>query len=440
MTLALKKVGGQVTVSLERAAEIKERIKNISDLKRDILLNLYKSTSEIEEVMLAGAFYLEVSDIHLEPKEKETLLRVRIDGVLHDVLNISPRAYKALLNRFKVLSGLKLNITSKPQDGRFSLILEGTPIEIRTSSLPAEYGEGLVLRILNPKWVVSMEELGLRQDLLELFSREIKAPHGMIICTGPTGAGKTTTLYAFLQKINNPEIKIITIEDPIEYHLPGVEQTQVDESKGYTFANGLRAIVRQDPDVILVGEIRDLETAQIALQAALTGHLVFSTLHTNDAAGTVARLRALGEIPANIAPALNLAIGQRLVRKVCKKCVTFQKISPEIISEFKKAFSILDPNKVKIPQITKETLIPKIVGCQECNFTGYKGRIGIFEAFMVDEEMEQFILQDPPISAMKKRAIQKGMVPMRQDGFIKVLEGITSIEEVERVAGEVHPE
>ncbi len=439
MPLALKKVGGEVVLSQERAQEIKDRIKNISNLKRDIMLNLYKGTSEIEEVMLAGSFYLEVSDIHLEPKEKETILRVRIDGVLHDVLNISPKAYKALLNRFKVLSGLKLNISYKPQDGRFSLILEGTSIEIRASSLPAEYGEALVLRILNPKWVVSMEELGLRPDLLELFSREIKAPNGLIVCTGPTGSGKTTTLYAFLQKINNPEIKVITIEDPIEYHLPGVEQTNVDESKGYTFANGLRAIVRQDPDIILVGEVRDLETAQIVLQASLTGHLVFSTLHTNDAAGAVARLRALGEEPANIAPALNLAIGQRLVRKVCKKCAAFEKLSPELISKLKKAFKGIS-SKVKIPPISEETLIPKAMGCEDCNFTGYRGRIGIFEAFIVDEDMEQFILEDPSISSMRKKAMQKGMVPMMQDGFIKVLQGITTFDEVERVAGEVHPE
>jgi len=257
----------------------------------------------------------------------------------------------------------------------------------------------------------------------------------MILVTGPTGSGKTTTLYAILKKLNKPEVKIITIEDPIEYHLKGISQTQVDSRKGYNFAKGLRSIMRQDPDIVLVGEIRDFETAKIGLQAALTGHLVLSTLHTNDAAGTIARLQALGEKANNIAPAVNIAIAQRLVRKVCKKCVKFKKVSPEDIKKIKKALKGLN-KEIKLPEITASTKIPQAKGCKECNHSGYKGRIGIFEFFLNDTDMEKFILTSPSIASMRELAIKKGMTTMRQDGFIKVLEGATTIEEIERVAAE----
>jgi Type II secretory pathway, ATPase PulE/Tfp pilus assembly pathway, ATPase PilB len=275
-----EKITGQIRVSPEKLLIAREKIKCILDLKEELERFLEEEVTETVEILMVGSLFLDVSDVHFEPKKENVLLRVRIDGVLHDVMYLSNEQYLALLSRLKLLSGLKLNITDQPQDGRFSLLVEKDSIEIRTSSLPAEYGESLVLRILNPKWVVSMEALGLREDMLKVFYEELKKPNGTIICTGPTGSGKTTTLYAFLQKLINPEIKIITVEDPIEYHLPGVAQTQVDESRGYTFASALRAIVRQDPDVILVGEIRDYETAKISLQAALTGHLVFTTLHT----------------------------------------------------------------------------------------------------------------------------------------------------------------
>jgi type II secretory ATPase GspE/PulE/Tfp pilus assembly ATPase PilB-like protein len=376
---------------------------------------------------------LEASDIHIEPREEQAKTRIRIDGLLQDVINFDLKIYEGFLNRIKLLSGMKLNITDRPQDGRFSILINDLIIEIRSSTIPAEYGESIVLRILNPKSLIDMEALGLREDLLNIFKKEIKKPNGMIIVTGPTGSGKTTTLYAFLRKVQKPEIKIITIEDPIEYHLAGISQTQVDPRSGYDFANGLKSIMRQDPDVILVGEIRDLETASIALQAALTGHLVFTTLHTNDAAGTVARLQALGEKPVNIAPAINMAIAQRLVRKVCQKCVEFRKPSNQFLEKIKKELENLPP-QVKIPEIGR-LKIPKIKGCQNCNFTGYRGRIGIFEAFLVDDEMEKFILTSPSIAELREKAIKKGMVTMYQDGLIKVLDGVTTIEEVERVTG-----
>jgi type II secretory ATPase GspE/PulE/Tfp pilus assembly ATPase PilB-like protein len=309
------------------------------------------------------------------------------------------------------------------------------PIEIRVSALPAENGESIVMRVLNPKSLIDLSELGLREDLLKIFQKEILKPNGMIIVTGPTGSGKTTTLYAFLKKINKPEIKIITIEDPIEYHLRGVSQTQVAPEKGYDFASGLKSIMRQDPDVILVGEIRDLETANIALQASLTGHLVLSTLHTNDAAGTIARLIDLGASPTSMAPAINMAVAQRLVRIICKKCSELAPPDAETLQKIKKALGNLG-KKIKIPALIEKLKIPKIKGCQFCNFTGYQGRVGIFEAFLIDEEMEKFILTMPSISALRELAIKKGMITMHQDGLIKVLNGITTVEEVERVTGE----
>ncbi len=429
------KITGEVKISQSVIKEIQKKVKNISDFKEKIKSSSGKSVTGFLEIILAGAINLNSSDIHIEPEENQVKFRIRVDGILQDVILIDSKIYQNLLSRIKLLSKLKINVTDRPQDGRFSILMEEVPIEIRASSLPAEYGESIVLRILNPKSLISIEALGLREDLLGIFNKEIKKPNGMILVTGPTGSGKTTTLYAFLKKINKPEIKIITIEDPIEYHLEGISQTQVDPKKGYDFANGLRSIMRQDPDVVLVGEIRDLKTAHIALQAALTGHLVLTTLHTNDAAGTIARLQALGEKPNNIAPAINMAIAQRLVRKICKKCVKLEKVSAENLTKIKKALRGL-PKGVKTPDLTSGIKIPQAKGCKYCNSTGYRGRIAIFEAFLIDDEIEKFILTSPSIGALKKLAIKKGMVPMRQDGFMKVLQGVTTIDEVERVTAE----
>ena len=411
------------------AGEIK--IENVPAFKEEIKKSLAKRVTTILEAILGGAIRLRASDLHLEPEKEKAKIRTRIDGVLQDVILIDHKIYQNLLSRIKLLAGIKLNITDRPQDGRFSVWVgpkKERPIEIRASTLPAEYGESIVLRILNPKSLFGIEALGLRKDLTEILKREIKKPNGMIILTGPTGSGKTTTLYACLKKIQKPQIKIITIEDPIEYHLKGISQTQVQPKKGYDFPSGLKSIMRQDPDVILVGEIRDLETCKVALQAALTGHLVFSTVHTNDAAGVVARLTTLGAKLSNIGPAINLVIAQRLVKKVCKKCSILRKANSQELKKLKKALKeVPQKSGIKIPQ-TK--------GCKNCNFTGYQGRIGIFEAFLIDDEMEKFILKNPSIAALRKIASKKGMVLMQQDGLIKVLEGITTIEEVERVTGE----
>jgi len=429
-----KKITGSVEISPEIVEEIEKEIKNISEFGKKIEKASKERITDILEIILGGAILLETSDIHIEPTEKEARLRARIDGVLQDIIIFDLEIFQGILSRIKLLSGLKLNISDRPQDGRFSVFWGQNLIEIRASSLPAEHGESIVLRILNPKNLMGIETLGLRKDLETAFNKEIKKPNGMIIVTGPTGSGKTTTLYAFLKKLQSPENKIITIEDPIEYHLKGISQTQTNPKKGYDFANGLRSIMRQDPDVILVGEIRDLETAQIALQAALTGHLVFTTLHTNNAAGTVARLISLGAKTSNIGPAINIAIAQRLVRKVCKKCSKLRSISDQELKKIKKDLQGLS-KQIKIPKLIKGFKVPQAVGCKDCNSTGFRGRIGIFEAFFIDNEMEKFILTNPSIASLEEKAIKKGMVTMKQDGLIKVLEGITTIEEIEKVMG-----
>jgi len=429
------KITGEIKISPDIITGLQQKIKNISNFKGEIEKNLDEEVTEIIKVLLGGGVLLDSSDLHIEPESGRARLRARIDGILQDVMFLDWKVYQNILSRVKLLSGIKLNISDRPQDGRFSVLLKDSSIEIRVSTLPAEYGESIVLRILNPKSLIEVETLGLRPNLLEILKSEIKKPNGMIIVTGPTGSGKTTTLYAFLKRIQKPEIKIITIEDPIEYHLIGVSQTQVASEKGYDFANGLKSIMRQDPDVVLVGEIRDLETAKIALQAALTGHLVLSTLHTNDAAGTIARLQSLGEKPVNIAPAINLIIAQRLVRKICKECRKLVPVSPSVLVKIKESLKEVS-KKTKTPEITSALKIPQIKGCPDCNSTGYRGRLGIFEAFLIDDELEQFILASPSISALEEKAIKKGMMTMYQDGLIKVLEGVTTLEEVERVTGE----
>ncbi len=435
-----QKITGELKLS-PTILNIAQKVENVSGLGKEIKASLGKEITEIATIILGGAINLDASDIHVEPKEEGAEIRARIDGILQNVITIDSKVYQGLLTRVKLLSGIKLNITDRPQDGRFSVLMPETTIEIRVSTLPAEYGESLVLRILNPKTLVGLEALGLRKDLLELFKAEIRRPTGMIIVTGPTGSGKTTTLYAFLRKVQKPEIKVITIEDPIEYHLGGISQTQVNPKKGYDFASGLQSIMRQDPDVILVGEIRDLKTAEIALQAALTGHLVFTTLHTNDAAGTVARLTSLGAKASNIGPAINIAVAQRLVRRICKKCGKAEKVSALNLKKIKKALeglsSLSTKRGVKTLNLTKDLKVPQTKGCKCCSFTGYRGRTGIFEAFIVDDEMERLILKAPSIAALRAIAIKKGMVTMQQDGLIKVLEGITTIEEVERITGPI---
>ncbi len=422
------------------ASEVLPRLRNIRDLKRLLRYNYKENVSRIVDIIMGGAITLRASDVHIEPEIEKARLRIRIDGVLQTVDLLPRDLYDQIVSRIKYLARLKLNISKKAQDGRFGIDFEkeGREIEIRTSALPSSYGEAIVMRILDPIALIDIEALGMRPDLHQSIIKELEKPNGMIILTGPTGSGKTTTLYAFLKKLNQPGIKIITIEDPVEYQLAGVSQTQVNPKQGYDFAKGLSAIVRQDPDVILVGEIRDYETAHIALQASMTGHLVFSTVHTNDAAGTIARIEALGEEAHNVAPALNVAIAQRLVRRVCPECAQLKKPDPDDFEELKEGLSIL-PKEVIRPDLDQNTEIPYANpgGCRFCNFTGYKGRIGIFEAFFIDNEMEELIQQSPSIPALRRKAIEKGMVLMYHDGLIRVMNKISTLEEVHRVAARV---
>lgn len=428
----LKKTTKEVKIPDAIYSQIEKDVKNIIDFKKKIENFVDKKTTELLDVIIGGGIHLDVSDIHIEPEEEQAKIRSRIDGMLQDIISIERVKYKSLLSRIKVLSGLKINIIDQPQDGRFSATTKAGEIEIRVSVIPAEYGESIVLRILNPQNLISVEELGLREDLISLFEKEIKKPTGMVIVSGPTGAGKTTTLYAILKKMNTPEVKIITIEDPIEYHLQGLSQTQVNSSKGYDFASGLRSIMRQDPNIVLIGEVRDSETSKIAVQAALTGHFVLSTIHTNDSAGAVIRLKDLGTDPNTTLSALNMVIAQRLPRKVCNHCKEISSSDEKLIKDELKDL----PKEILPKSFFEEKLnIFKAKGCKECGFTGYKGRIGIYEIMVIDNDMEKAILSSPTSSSIKEEAIKKGLVPMRKDGLIKVAQGITTIEEITRVAG-----
>ncbi len=435
-----EKITDEIKIERPLAKKIERRITDLMSLQEEIKGKLSSSTSDLLNMIMAGGISLGTSDIHIEPTEEKAKMRIRIDGVLQDVVEFDKKTYNSLISRIRLTSGVKLNVENKPQDGRFTILYPGDDknkeysIEIRMSILPSEYGGAIVMRILDPRNLITIDKLGLRDELLQIFKREIKKPNGMIIVTGPTGSGKTTSLYAFLKHINSSEIKIITIEDPIEYHLDGISQTEVAPDEGYTFANGLRAIVRQDPDAILVGEIRDLETASIGLQAALTGHTVFSTLHTNDAAGAIPRLQALGEKPVNIAPAVNVIIAQRLVRKLCNRCK--EEVNLKESGYFEKVKSSLENlSDKKEVDYSEETAIFKAKGCKNCNFTGYRGRLGIFEALVVDEDLQDLIFSNPSTSEIRNRAIEKGMVTLKQDGIIKFLKGETTAEEIDRVVG-----
>ena len=427
---------GVIDVSLEKLDEFLKQTSTIEELKNLFITSATtqknRKISEVLEIILAGALSADASDVHIEPQEKQVRLRFRLDGVLHDILLFDYKIYNLILSRIKLVSGLKLNVRNQAQDGRFSIKMGGEEIAVRTSIIPEAYGESIVLRILNPKSIaITFEELGIDKGLMAILEKELSKPNGMILTTGPTGSGKTTTLYAFLRKIYTPETKIITLEDPVEYRLPNIVQTQVEESIGYSFSAGLRSILRQDPDIIMVGEIRDLETAEIAINSDLTGHLVLSTLHTNNAAGTIPRLIDLGVNPTSIAPAVNISMAQRLVRKLCDKCKEKQPASELELDIIKKVIETFS-EKIKKPDIQK-IFIWKAKGCKFCNNLGYKGRIGIYEAILIDEEVEPLILLNPTETEILKKSESQGILNMKQDGILKVLNGITSLDELERV-------
>ena len=416
-----------------------------SDLKKyDAQMATYKDLdrmiqkvpiTESVALIMAAALKGGASDIHIEAEEKDVVVRLRIDGVLNDAARIPPGLWPRLVGRIKLFSTLKINVTNVPQDGRFTIFVNKEKVDVRVSTIPTAYGESVVMRLLKPSTVgLSFEQLGIRGRAYEQLKEQVERPNGMIITTGPTGSGKTTTLYAILKKLNDQETKIITLEDPVEYKIEGINQSPIDHAKDYTFAKGLRAILRQDPDVVMVGEIRDLETAETAIQAALTGHLMISTIHTNNAAGAIPRFMSMGVKPFLLAPALNAVIGQRLVRRICEHCKIEDEPPPEKLKKVRDALGAISPASGVAVDLSKLKFW-KGKGCPKCGDIGYKGRMGIYEIFTMNPEIEKIILSGNVSEyQMEEIAVKSGMITMAQDGLLKALDGITSVEEVFSVA------
>ncbi len=423
----------QVSLSGSDLEKFEEEFGSLLDLKKRIK---EIPTTQVISIIMAGAVKMKASDIHFEPQEQEVRMRFRIDGILQDIGNFPTEVYRFILSRLKMMSKMKINIRDISQDGHFAIETASGKINIRTNIIPGNYGESVVMRLLSQSdTLLSVEDLGLQGLAYERVQKELAKPHGMILTTGPTGSGKTTTLYALVNKLNTPGIKIITIEDPIEYEIKNISQTQVAKDRSYTFAEGLRAIVRQDPDVILVGEIRDEETSDIAINAALTGHLVLSTLHTNSAPASIPRFIELGVKPNLIAPSMNAFIAQRLVRKLCVHCRESYEPAKETISSIKKILAIISPKaKIEIPK--EVSVLYRPVGCDQCHHLGFSGRMGIFEVLTINEEIEKLILEMGSEREITQAALEDGMITMTQDGIIKALSGLTSMEEVWRATGQ----
>lgn len=388
--------------------------------------------ARIVSTLLEYGIRVRASDIHIEPLENETRIRYRIDGILHEKLILPRRIHDAIVSRIKILGNMKIDEKRLPQDARFNFKIGDEEIDLRISSMPTTFGEKVVMRLLKKTGgVPTLPELGLRGMALRHLEENIARPHGIILITGPTGSGKTTTLYSILSKLNSTRVNILALEDPIEYQIPGVNQVQVNNQAGLTFASGLRSFLRQDPNIIMVGEIRDQETTDLAIQASLTGHLVFSTLHTNDASGALPRLLDMHAEPYLIASTVTCVVGQRVVRRVCQTCKVPKAVLPDVIEKMKKVLG-------KLYDFEKNSKLTYYVGrgCKECNNTGYLGRIGIFEVLVVSEPISRMILTRLTSQQIADQAILEGMITMKQDGFLKVIEGITTIEEVLRVAEE----
>lgn len=393
--------------------------------------------TKLLSVVIKHAIEGKASDIHIEPVDKECRVRFRVDGILHSSLTVPKEVGRAVVSRIKILSNLKIDEKRKPQDGRFRVIEDGHPVDFRVSTLPVVDGEKVVLRLLDKgNKVVDLESMGFYGKGKEIVLRHIKDPYGIILITGPTGSGKSTTLYSFLQILNNEERNIITLEDPVEYSIEGINQSQIKPEIGYTFASGLRSILRQDPNVIMVGEIRDSETAELSIHAALTGHLVFSTLHTNSSIGAIPRMVDMGIEPFLLSSSLQVVAAQRLVRRICEKCKEEKTIPPSMLEFVKSEFEKIDPEEIKKYgiELAKGIKFFQGKGCEICNKTGYKGRVAIFEALEIDEEIKEIITEKKDIEQeVEKHAKTKGMITIRQDGILKALKGLTTLSEVERV-------
>lgn len=400
---------------------------------------------KVVDTLLKHAIMEGASDIHIEPEEKDVLVRYRVDGVLINVMTLPKHIQSGIISRIKILSNLKVDEHRLPQDGRFKITSDKYKVAFRVSIIPIFDGEKIVMRLLNDKaQTLTLEDLGFQPKSFDVIKRNIARPHGIILVTGPTGSGKTTTLYTMMSILNTPEVNVATVEDPIEYRMKRVNQSQVNAKIGFTFAAGLRSLLRQDPDIIMVGEIRDQETAEIAVHAAMTGHLVLSTIHTNDAATTVPRLSRMGVPAFLISSTFNVIVAQRLVRRICPHCIQSYTLDEKAIKELQKQLdfdSILDRlEKEKIVLNAKESLKNLLFyrgkGCDKCNKSGYKGRIGIYEVLENSGKISDLILENAGAEKIKNQAITDGMLTIIEDGFIKAKNGITTIEEVLRVTKE----
>lgn len=415
---ALKETETQNKIKTVNATQISEIIKEAPIAK-------------IVSTILEYAVTSRASDVHIEPQEDRVRIRYRIDGILYDKLSLPKSVQEAVISRIKILSEMKIDEHRTPQDGRFNFRVEDKEVDLRISVLPTTFGEKIVMRLLRKSGgVPSLEELGLNGPSLKNLETAMLRPHGIIIVVGPTGSGKTTTLYSVLNKLNTTRVNISTLEDPVEYQMPGINQVQVNPAVGLTFAEGLRSFLRQDPNIILVGEIRDKETTELAIQAALTGHLVFSTLHTSSAAGALPRLLDLGAETFLLASTMNAVLGQRIVRKICSHCKIEFSPPAQIVDEMKIVLGKYFPND------QKEIKFFKGKGCDECGGTGYIGRVGIFETLPITDKVGAMVLQHADSGTIEKEAINEGMITMKQDGYLKVLAGVTTVEEVLRVAQE----
>lgn len=427
----VKPITKDVSIREEELEKYKASVNDFESFQKEIQ---GKTATEIVTAVMGVAMKLGSSDVHIEAEEKQVMVRFRLDGILHDAATLARETYKGLISRIKLISSLKINISDKPQDGRFTIKLSSGDVDVRVSTLPTVYGESIVMRLLvQSKKGLTLDDLGIRGPALVEVKRQVERPNGMIITTGPTGSGKTTTLYAMMQGLNEPGVKILTLEDPVEYKMQGVNQSQIDLSRDYTFAKGLRSMLRQDPDIAMVGEIRDLETADIAIQAALTGHLILSTIHTNSASGAIPRFLSMGVKPFLLAPALNCVIGQRLIRKICQFCKKEITLDQETLDRVAKTVAEMPEAQQKEVE-TKAKVFYTGVGCDKCNGIGYKGRIGIYEIFVMNKEIEEIVLSAQVSEyEIERIAVRNGMVTMVQDGVLKAMDGLTSLDEVFRV-------
>lgn len=446
----LKKHEGGIELTAADLKKFQSEIGSFRDLADKMK---HVSTTDMFAIIMAAAIQSNASDVHIEAEEKAVKIRYRIDGILYDAAELAKTAWPKIISRVKLLAELKINVDDIPQDGRFTIYLEDEYIDIRVSTVPSAYGESIVMRLLmSTATGLELEDIGLVGAAYDIVKKEMDRPNGMIVTTGPTGSGKTTTLYSVLKKLNTPETKIITLENPIEYRIKGITQSQVEasdssEDKGdirallkgsggskrhFTYASGLRAVLRQDPDIVMVGEIRDQETAEIAIQAALTGHLMLSTLHTNSAAGAIPRLISMEVKPFLLAPALNVIMGQRLVRRICKHCKEEYTPDQEIVKRVHEVFETI-PEELRKGKNKENFKFYKGKGCDKCSEIGFKGRVGVFEILTMNEEIEKLILTGQVSEfQITKIAAKHGMLTMQQDGILKVAEGLTAPEEVFR--------